>query len=67
MRPPHVVPTFVCQGPSFYLKIQVKKGHNSKNITLRVMPLNLQLHLVMISKYSKFTVDTFSSKIKVFA
>ena len=41
----------------FYLKILVKKGHNSKTIDVRVMPLVFQLHLVMMSKYSKFGVD----------
>ena len=50
----------VCQGPSFYLNILVKKGHNPKNIALRVIPLVLQLQLVMMSKYSKFGVDTFN-------
>ena len=39
-------------------KILVEKGHNSKAtcIAFRVMPLVLQLHLVMMSKYSKFSV-----------
>ena len=52
----------ICQGPSFYLNFLSKKGHNSKIIGFRVMPLVLQLHLVMISKYSKFgdTFNTFS-------
>ena len=51
------------------------RGHNSKNsknIAFRVMPLVLQLYLVMVSKYSKFGVDTFNNfcvmgYIKVFA
>ena len=60
------------RGPSFSLKYLVKKGHNSKNIAFRVMPFALQLHLVMISKYSKFGVDSFKiiwvmGYIKVFA
>ena len=57
----------VCQGPSFNLKIEVNKGHNSKPIALRVMPLALHLHLVMMSKYSKFgvyTVNTFRVTLK---
>ena len=33
------VPLLVCQGPSLYLKCLVKKGHNSKTIALKVMPL----------------------------
>ena len=36
----------------------VKKGHNSKTIAFRDMTLVLQLNLVMMSKYSKFGVDT---------
>ena len=36
-------------------------GHNSKNIAFRVMSLVLQLHLVMMSKYFKFGVDTFDN------
>ena len=42
-------------------KIEVKKGHNSNSITFIVMPLVLQLHLVMMSKYSKFGVDTLNT------
>ena len=46
--------------------------HNSINIDFRVMPLVLQLHLVIMSKYSKFSVETFNTfwvmgYIKVFA
>ena len=37
------------------------KGHNSKNIAFRVMLLVLHLKLVMMSKYSKFGVDTFNT------
>ena len=42
------------------------------NIAFRVMSLVLQLHLVMMSKYSKFGADTFNTflligYIKVFA
>ena len=53
-------------------KFKLKKGHNSKNIPFRVTSLDLQLHLVMIRKYSKFGVDTFNiflvmGYIKVFA
>ena len=56
---PHAVPTLVYQVPSFYLKSLVKKGHNSKNTAFRVMLLVLQLHLVIMSKYSKFGVDQY--------
>ena len=37
----------------------VKMGHYSKDITFRVMLLALQLHvhLVLMCKYSKFSVD----------
>ena len=68
---PHAVPTLICHGPSIYLKFLVKKGHHSKTIAFRVMPL-LQLHLVMMSNYSRFGVDTFNTfcvmgYIKVFA
>ena len=64
--------TLICRGAIILLKIYVKKGHNSKTTALRVMPLVLQLHLVMMSKYSKFGVDTLSTfwvmgYIKVFA
>ena len=58
---PHSVPTLVSQEPSFYLKFLVNKVDNSKTIALRVMPLVLQLHLVLMSKYSKFGVDTFNT------
>ena len=58
----HAVPTLLCQGSSFYLKYLGKKGHNSNNITFRVMPIVLQLHLFMMSKYSKFGVDTFNTR-----
>ena len=47
--------------PSFCLKIYAKKGHNSLTIAIRVKPLVLQLHLVMMSKHSKFGVDTFNT------
>ena len=57
----HAVPMLVCKGPSFYLKIYVKKGHNSKTLAFRFIPLVLQLHLVMMSKYSKFGVDTINN------
>ena len=56
-----MVRMLVCQGPSFYLKFLVKKGHNSKTMAFRFMPLALQLHLVIMSKYSKFGVDTFNT------
>ena len=46
-----VVPMLICQWTSFYLKTYVKKGDNSKTIVFRVM----------ISKYSKFGVDTFNT------
>ena len=48
--------------PSFYLqfinfiKSYIKKGHNSKIISFRVISLVMKLHLVMMSKYSKFGV-----------
>ena len=52
----------ICQGPSFYLKLLVKKGHNSKNIAFRVMLLVLQQHLVMMSKYFQgWWSDTFNT------
>ena len=51
------VPTLVSQGPSFYLKFSFKKGHNSKTIAFRVVFLALQMQLVMMRKYSKFSVD----------
>ena len=54
----NAVPTLVCHGQSFYLNFLAKKGQNSKNIAFRVMSLALQLHLVMMSKYSKFGVYT---------
>ena len=47
----------VCQGPSFYIKVSV----NFKTVAFRVMPLIWQLHLVMTSKYSNFSVDTFNT------
>ena len=43
------------------LKFKLKKGHNSKTTAFRVMPLVLQLHLVMMSKYSQFGVDTLNT------
>ena len=46
---------------SLYLKYLVKKGHNSKTVAFRVMPLVLQLHLVMMNKYSKFDVEIFNT------
>ena len=57
----------VCQGQRILAKIQSKKGHNSKNIIYRIMPLVIQLCLVMIQcKHvlvflflSKFSVDMF--------
>ena len=57
-RAPDKVPTLVRQGPLFYFKYLVEKGHNSKNIAYRGMPLILKLTLVMMSKYFKFGVDT---------
>ena len=52
----------ICQGPSFYLKLLVNKGlvNTLKNTVSRVMSLVLQLQPVMMSKYSKFGVDTFN-------
>ena len=43
---------------SFYLKFLDKKGHNSKIIAFKVMPLALQLLLVMMVKCVMFGVDT---------
>ena len=40
--------------------LSVKKWHNSKTTAFRVKPLFLPLHLVMMSKYSKFGSDTSS-------
>ena len=52
--------------------ILLKKGYNSKIIAFGDILLVLQLHLVMMDKYSKFGVDTFNSflamgYIKIFA
>ena len=60
-RAPPAVPMLICQGPSLYFEFLVKKGHNSKTIPFRVMPLVLQLHLVMMNKHSKISVDTFDT------
>ena len=60
-RATHAVPTLICQGPSFYIFFLVKKGHYSKTIAFRVMPLVFQLHLVMMRKYSKSGVNTFNT------
>ena len=49
------------RGPSFYLKFLAEKGHNSKTIAYRVMPLVLQLHLVIMSEYSKSGLVTFNT------
>ena len=70
-RAPHTVPTLACQG-HHSLKFKLIKGQNSKITAFRFMPLVLQLNLVMMSKYSKFGVDTLSTfsvmgYIKVFA
>ena len=40
------------------LNFLVKRGNNSKNIAFRVIPLALQLDFLIMSKYSKFGVDT---------
>ena len=48
----------VCQGSSFYFNFIDKKGHNSRNKAFRVMPFVLQLHLVMMSKYSSLVWAT---------
>ena len=37
---PHAVPTLVFQGPSLYLKISVKKGHNTKILFSELCPLS---------------------------
>ena len=60
-RAQHVVSMLVCQGLSFSLKYLLKKRYNSKTTAFRVMPLVLQLHLVIMSKYSMFGVDTFNT------
>ena len=59
----HAIPKIThLLGPLFYFKFPVKKGHNSKTISVRVLPLVLRLHLVItISNYSKFVVDNFLS------
>ena len=54
-----------------FKNLRIKRGI-TPNISFRVMPLVLQLHLVMMSNYSKFGVDTFNTiwvmgNIKVFA
>ena len=41
--------------------IFVKKGHNSKTIAFRVIPLVLQLQPVIMSTLSKFGVDNFNT------
>ena len=41
--------------------LSFKKGHNSKIIAFRVMPLVQQLHLVTMSWHSKFGVTTFNT------
>ena len=52
----------VCQGPLFYLKYAVKMGNHSKTIAFRVMSIDFQLHLVMMSKYPKFDIiDIFNT------
>ena len=48
-------------GAIIYLKVFVKKGHYSKNIANRVMSIVMQMHVVMMSKYSKFGVHTFNT------
>ena len=71
-RAQHAEPTLISPEPSFYLKFLVKKRNNSKTIAFKAMSLVLQLQLDMMSKYSKFSVDTFTtfwvmSYIKAFA
>ena len=60
MRAQHTVATLVYQGPSFYLNFKLKKGQNSKIIAFGERPLVLLLHLVMMSKYSKFGDDIYN-------
>ena len=67
-----MVQMLVCHRHHATKKIKLEKGHNSKTTAFRVIPFVLQLHLVMISKYSKFGVDILSTflvmgYIKVFA
>ena len=50
-RAPHAVPTLLL----------VKKRGITDNLAFRVMPLVLQLHLVMMIKYSIFGIDTFNT------
>ena len=45
----------------FWQKIKKAKGYNSKNITFLVMPIVLQLHNVMMIKYTKFGIDAFNT------
>ena len=42
-------------------RVQKRKGYNSKTITFLVMPIVLQLHHVMMIKYTKFGVDAFNT------
>ena len=62
-RMSHAVPMLICHSPSLYLKFLVKKGHYSKTIAFRVilLPIVLQLQLVMMSKYSMLSADTFKT------
>ena len=55
-RASHAVPMIVSQGPLFYSKFLVKKGHNSKSIAFRVMSLVKQLH-IKPSRYIKNEVS----------
>ena len=48
-------------GATILFKYLVKKGHNSKTLAFRVMPLVLQQHIVMMSKNSKFSTNIFNT------
>ena len=58
-RAPYEAITLVSSWAIIILKL-VTKAHNSKSIAFKVMPLALQLHFVMMCKYSKFGVDIFN-------
>ena len=45
----------------FWQKVKKPNGYNSKTITFLVMPFVLQLHHVMMMKYTKFGVDAFNT------
>ena len=68
---PHESPELINQIRGMYMMVTLiclgdlvkfsKKGHNSKIIDCRIMPLVLQICLVMIRKYSMFHADIFET------